>query len=173
MSDLSRRPSQGWSIIWSSLLCPEYSAFGTIYTYHGVFRKVSAREGNKIKNSSFPTRSSLRYFGFISNLRRAKAIHRLCECYHDIRVSRRLTVSCSRLCSKNVFSPVLTTIFLSPGQPAPQTAQQIVGRARVGLSWASWYFIFKHPVVVPLLFPEGRFVQQECQSRPRQLGLAD
>ena len=35
------------------------------------------REGDKIKNSSFPDRSSLRYFGFISNLRQAKALHRM------------------------------------------------------------------------------------------------
>ena len=33
------------------------------------------REGNENKYSSFPTRSSLRYFGFIANLRQAKAIH--------------------------------------------------------------------------------------------------
>ena len=39
--------------------------------------KHETREGNRNKFSSFPNRSSLRYFGFISHLRQAKALHRI------------------------------------------------------------------------------------------------
>lgn len=42
-----------------------------------LYHILEEREGNKIKNSSSPTRWSLRNFGFIANLLQAKALHRI------------------------------------------------------------------------------------------------
>ena len=98
------------------------------------------RKGNKNKNSSFPTRSSLRYFGFIENLRQEKALHRI---YISISVQKSanpVVFFSSQLVLDNVIWSVQSGAIglfplLSPPAPVPEHVTPTSGGLWERLYW--------------------------------------
>ena len=77
---LSTRPAVSLFLLWLKIYIFTYNG-NVIIIWLFILYSRHTREGNKNKYSSFPTWSSLRYFGFIANHRQAKALHRMTNFY--------------------------------------------------------------------------------------------